>query len=192
MACRAAAIFLVFASSPAVADFDPTAYPPYETCALCHGLYGSSHMAKFPHLGGQKPDYLQAQIQAFLSGERSNDGGQMSAIVSELEPEAIPIVVEWFSTQDPPQPIDTADTTVGQLKFDELGCTSCHDNAADGAPAVPYLSAQHPGYLAKQMIDFRDGERTASAMPGLHQTQLSLPDEIIAEIATFLGAQARP
>jgi len=73
--------FLLFAAGPAAADFDAEAYPAYETCALCHGLYGQSRLAKFPHLAGQKPGYVRAQIEAFLAGERSNDGGQMAAIV---------------------------------------------------------------------------------------------------------------
>ena len=75
------------AATPVAADYDPSQYPAYETCALCHGLFGVSHTAKFPHLGGQKPAYIEAQLRAFLSGFRTNDGGQMSAIVTELQPE---------------------------------------------------------------------------------------------------------
>ena len=56
---------------PAAADFDAASYPPYETCALCNGLFGQSRTAKFPHLAGQKPVYLRTQLDAFLAGERS-------------------------------------------------------------------------------------------------------------------------
>ena len=182
----------VAAAAPAAADYDPTQYPAYETCALCHGLFGVSHMAKFPNLGGQRPAYIEAQLQAFLSGARSNDGGQMSAIVTELHALDIPLVVEWFSTQEPPAPTPAqGDTSLGEAAFAEQGCGDCHTNSVDAAPQVPYLSAQHPGYLLKQMADFRDGRRAAAGAVALHQTRLAMEDAKLAEIAAYLGALER-
>ena len=192
MGLRATALLLSVAAGAAEADYDPSAYPPYETCALCHGLYGVSHTAKFPNLGGQKPDYIEAQIRAFLSGTRTNDGGQMATIVTELEPEAIPVVVAWFSTQDPPNPYAAEDTDAGADLFFALGCAGCHDNAVDGPPDVPFLTAQHPGYLAKQMTDFRDGRRDAVSHPGLHTSLLAIAEAQIQAIATYLAAEPRP
>ncbi len=183
---------LLMAASTAQADYDPSQYPPYETCALCHGLFGVSHTAKFPNLGGQKPAYIEAQIKAFHSGNRNNDGGQMATIVTELHPDAVPIVVEWFATQDPPEPYPADDTTLGEFAFMDLGCVGCHDNDAEGAPEVPYLTAQHPGYLVKQMTDFKDGTREVTRLPALHKKMLALPDDKIAEIAAYLAAQPRP
>lgn len=177
---------------PAAADYDPSQYPAYETCALCHGLFGVSHTGKFPHLGGQKPAYIEAQLKAFLSGYRTNDGGQMSAIVTELQPEDIPVVVEWFSTQDPPEPFDIEDSEPGEGAFSNLGCTACHDNAADGTPDVPYLTAQHPDYLTKQMTDFREARRDVAAYPNMHRELLSISDSEITAIANYLASQARP
>ncbi len=179
-------------ATPANADYDPSQYPAYETCALCHGLYGSSHTAKFPHLGGQKPAYIEAQLEAFIAGQRTNDGGQMSAIVQELQPEDIPIVVEWFSTQPPPEPTAAEDTTVGKEAYAELGCGTCHGLGPQDAPDVPYLSAQHAGYLSKQMTDFRETRRDVTAHPGMHRDLLSVPDSLIDAIALYLASQARP
>ena len=183
---------LLVTGSPAAADFDPEAYPPYETCALCHGLFGTSHTAKFPNLGGQKPAYVTKQIEAFLAGTRHNDGGQMATIVTELHPDAIPIVVQWFAGQDPPEPYPAADTGAGKAAFMELGCLDCHDNTMDGNSGVPFLSAQHPDYLIKQMSDFRDGKRDAIGAPDAHAASLLLTDDKIAEIAKYLGALERP
>ena len=89
---RKAVFGLLFTATAAQADYDPSQYPAYETCALCHGLFGVSHTAKFPNLGGQKQDYIEAQVRSFLEGHRTNDGGQMAAIVTELQPEDIPFV----------------------------------------------------------------------------------------------------
>jgi cytochrome c553 len=181
------------AASSAQADYDPSQYPAYETCALCHGLFGVSHTAKFPNLGGQRPAYIEAQLRAFLSGARSNDGGQMSAIVTELHELDIPLVVEWFSTQDVPQPYPAeGPTAAGAAAFTDLGCAGCHTNTAEAAPEVPYLSSQHPGYLLKQMADFRDGRRQAINAEAVHQSALSLEDQALKEIAAYLGALERP
>ena len=192
MGRRRLSVIACLAASGAWADYDPSQYPAYETCALCHGLYGVSHTAKFPHLGGQKPAYIEAQLAAFIAGHRTNDGGQMSAIVSELQPEDIPVVVDWFSSQDPPEPLDPEDTGAGQSAFADLGCAGCHDNSPDGAPDVPYLTAQHTGYLNKQMTDLREDRRDVAAHPGMHRDLLGISDDQIAAIADYLAAQARP
>lgn len=169
-----------------MADFAADEFPPYERCALCHGLFGVSHTAKFPHLGGQKPDYLRAQIEAFLSGARSNDGGQMSAIVTELKPEEIPVAVAWFASQDPPAPAAAPASSEGAAIYAQAGCGDCHDAALE-LSAVPHLSAQHAGYLAKQMQDFRDGRRDGPDAHGI-----ALGDAEIAALAGYLAAQPRP
>lgn len=172
---------------PAWADFDADAYPPYEVCALCHGLFGQSATAKFPHLAGQKPAYLEAQIRAFHAGERRNDGGQMASIVTELDLDDIPVVVEWFSTQDPPKP---ALLEGDGMLFVDMGCAGCH--GAEDRPDVPHLTSQHSGYLAKQMRDYRAGQRSDTPISALHQNLLSETPEAIQSIADYLASVERP
>ncbi len=182
-------VALMLAAGPAWADYDPDAYPPYETCALCHGLFGVSHTFKFPHLGGQDPVYIEAQIRAFLSGARSNDGGQMVAIVSELAPEEIPVVVEWFSTQDPPAPSPQGDTDAGRALFD-AGCGACHGDPGL-IEGVPHLTSQHARYLIKQMQDFRDGRRGPGPLEVDHGPLIPAGDADIEALAAYLAAEPR-
>ncbi len=177
--------FLVAFAVPAWADFDASSYPPYERCALCHGLFGQSHNAKFPHLAGQKPAYIETQLQAFLSGNRTNDGGQMSAIVTELKAEEFPVVVEWFSTQDAPEPGEPPQDTTGENLVAELGCFGCHIAEAE---MVPYLTAQHAGYLAKQMTDFTTGVRNSG---NIHKDLLTPVASEIQAIAAYLSSVER-
>ena len=177
----------VLTATPVLADFDAESYPPYERCALCHGLFGVSANPRFPHLGGQKPAYLAAQIRAFLDGSRHNDGGQMSAIVTELAAADIPVAVAWFASQDPPPPTgQTAATTA----YTDFGCAACHDDAAD--PLAPHLTAQHPEYLAKQMEDFRTGRRDGSDIADMHRALLADRQSDIAPMAHHLAATPRP
>lgn len=185
-------VLVAFFATSAAADYDPSQYPAYETCALCHGLFGVSHTGKFPNLGGQKQAYIEAQVRAFRDGHRTNDGGQMVTIVTELQPEDIPFVAEWFASQDAPEPYPAEDTTAGNALFSDLGCAACHDNALDGDPLVPFLTAQKPDYLFKQMTDFREARREAAFSPGMHKDLLTVPDDKIAAIADYLAAEARP
>lgn len=47
-------------------------------CSACHGPTGSGNpTAKFPKVSGQHAKYATMQLQAFKSGERSNDTGKM-------------------------------------------------------------------------------------------------------------------
>lgn len=189
MSLKLAGFLTVLTCGPLWADFDPDAYPRYETCALCHGLYGVSHTARFPHLAGQKPAYIEAQLRAFLAGARTNDGGQMAAIVTELQPGDIAIVVEWFSSQDPPPAATAPETENGAKLYAALECAVCHGQPEQAE--VPFLTAQHSGYLAKQMTDFRDARRTLPEVAQVHAELLSIEDEAIVQIADYLAAQER-
>ena len=191
MAVRAIFAILALSAAPALADFDAEAFPPYERCALCHGLFGVSANAKFPNLGGQDAVYLDTQIHAFLAGDRHNDGGQMSAIVTELKPEEIPVVVEWFADQDPPDPAPPSDiSAAGKELYQAMTCSGCHDTG-NNYLGVPHLTAQHAGYLEKQMKDFRDGHRVPHLGCLPHGPMMPEQDADISAIAAYLSSVPR-
>ena len=79
---------------------DMTGVEAQDICAECHGLDGAGNHIKFPRLAGQKPDYIIKQLNDFRDGRRTNDGGQMQRMATELEEKDIPQVAEWFSKQD--------------------------------------------------------------------------------------------
>ncbi|MFK7855042.1 MAG: cytochrome c [Granulosicoccus sp.] len=167
---------------------------PWEICALCHALDGNSHMAKFPKLAGQKPAYIEKQIRDFLSGKRTNDGGQMVAIVTEITETEIPAIAAWFASQSAPAPLDTLiDSQRGKEIYVSAGCGDCHSTSStsEDAMLIPHLSAQHANYLAKQMRDFQAGNRLH--LTSKHSSDpvavLSLPD--IEAVAQFLHGQLR-
>ncbi|MDY6859330.1 MAG: c-type cytochrome [Pseudomonadota bacterium] len=165
--------------------------PPHERCALCHGLYGDAYRDKFPKLAAQRPAYIERQINAFLSGARSNDGGQMVAVVTEIAPEHIPQVAAWFAAQDPPPPAAPPEDRSGEILYVTSGCLDCHDETAAGKPEMPYLSAQHAAYLAKQMREFRDGARPDRPKERMRETLRPLSDTQIAAIAAYLASRER-
>ncbi|MEI2417151.1 c-type cytochrome [Orrella sp. JC864] len=42
-------------------------------CASCHGAAGMGIPAQYPRLAGQFPDYIEAQLRLFRSGDRANN-----------------------------------------------------------------------------------------------------------------------
>lgn len=165
---------------------------PYEICGLCHGLNGVSAMAKFPKLAGQPAPYLEKQLRDFRSGARANDGGQMVAIVGEggeLAEADIATVAAWFASQPPPPPAEAdAASAQGAQLYGALGCGTCHEVSE---PGTPLLAAQHQGYLAKQMRDFRDGARENTAQEAKRIAMAGLSDEAIEALSSYLAQTPR-
>jgi cytochrome c553 len=185
------AFLLLFSTKPGIAGSVDSGIAPYERCALCHGLFGNTSRTKFPKLAGQNEQYLEKQIADFLSGARSNDGGQMATVVTEIDTGDIAEIVSWFASQTVPEPYDTADGYGAEL-FASAGCSDCHVEQTGEDVAVPLLSAQHPEYLAKQMKDYRDGVRSESTDEQIHQALVTETDQNIESIARHLASVSRP
>ena len=68
-------------------------------------------------------------------------------------------------------------------------CAACH--GVDGnstTPQWPKLAGQHPGYLAKQLLDFREGRRSN---PQMSPMAASLSDQDIADLSAFYASQKK-
>ena len=198
---RAAAGFLAGAAlavAPAGAGADMISkegMAPWEVCGLCHGLDGLSATAKFPRLAGQKPAYIAKQIRDIRAGRRTNDGGQMSAIVTEIAAGDIPAIAAWFAGQTPPEPDRPGgDADRGAALFAERGCADCHGPGAapPGDMVAPHLFAQHERYLAKQLADFREGRRANDPGGVMRARAGALSDAEIAALAAYLASRVRP
>ncbi|MGH8617375.1 MAG: c-type cytochrome [Burkholderiales bacterium] len=67
-------------------------------CSSCHSPNGAGLPAQFPRLAGQHTEYTIAQLQAFRSGERSNDPNQMMrAVAARLSDQEIKAVAEYLA-----------------------------------------------------------------------------------------------
>lgn len=65
-------------------------------CAGCHGPAGSGMPAQFPRLGGQFPEYTEAQLVAFRAGTRANDPeSMMRTIAAKLSDAEIKAVADY-------------------------------------------------------------------------------------------------
>jgi cytochrome c553 len=91
---------------------------------------------------------------------------------------------------DPKPAAPKVDLAAGAKKYEAV-CASCH--GADGnsaAPENPKLAGQHPEYLYKQLMEFKNGKRKNAVMQGFAAT---LSDEDMRNIAAWAASQkAKP
>jgi cytochrome c553 len=65
-------------------------------CAGCHGPRGEGMPAQYPSLHGQYADYTEAELVAFRSGERANNGAMM-AIAARMSDGEIKAVADYVA-----------------------------------------------------------------------------------------------
>jgi len=85
----------------------------------------------------------------------------------------------------------TAQAIVAQGKGSAIACAGCH--GAEGIPAAgtpfPRLAGLPPEYLAKQLVDYRDGARPSPMMAPIAK---ALSDAEIGSLALYLGSRPVP
>jgi cytochrome c553 len=179
---------------------DMTGVEPWHTCGSCHGLDGAGNRIKFPRLAGQSPAYIIKQLNDFRAGHRHNDGGQMLEAATELTETDRGRVAAWFAQQTAPWPELTVEPPSDLSRARQLAtvgaegipaCVSCHSAAAPalaGSNTVaPRLSGQRDFYIAKQLTDFRAGERDNDPNEVMRNIAKRLSDTDITALAAFLS-----
>ena len=179
---------------------DTSGMEPWENCALCHGLDGISRMAKFPRLAGQPAPYLIKQLEDFRSRRRHNDDGVMGDNAGILSPEEVPVVADYFSRQEPPEPATAngaADMARGARLFTHgreadgiPACAGCHLDKADTG-RYPLITAQHAAYIAKQLQDFKSGLRTNDPEQTMRGIAARLDETDIEAVAAYAASLPR-
>ncbi|WP_442111215.1 c-type cytochrome [Pseudomonas sp. NUPR-001] len=137
-------------------------------CGACHNPDGNSLAPNFPKLAGQGEKYLEKQLHDIKSGKRTVL--EMTGMLANFNDQDMADIAAYFSSQK--GSVGAADPKLverGRALFNggdvEKGlpaCTGCHSpNGAGLALAgFPHLSGQHSQYVAKQLTDFREGNRT--------------------------------
>lgn len=95
------AAYLGGAAVKTVAGAKPVGTAPaaVATCAACHGQEGIGIMGIYPTLTGQHADYLEHALNDYRAGRRKN--GIMAPFASQLKPEDVAVVAEYYSKQKP-------------------------------------------------------------------------------------------
>lgn len=146
-------------------------------CGACHGADGNSAMPNFPKLAGQGERYLLKQLKDIKAG--STPGApegvgrkvvEMTGMLDPYNEQDLADIAAYFSSQK--GTVGMADPALvaqgeqlfrgGKLEQGMPACTGCHapNGVGNDLAGFPQLGGQHAAYTAKQLTDFREGNRT--------------------------------
>jgi cbb3-type cytochrome c oxidase subunit III len=155
------------AANPIVGDAE-AGKAKVAVCGACHGADGNSAAPNFPKLAGQGEKYLLKQLHDVKSGKRQIV--EMTGMLTNLSDQDLADIAAYFASQK--MSVGAADPAMvergealfrgGKLAEGMPACTGCHspDGAGLAAAGYPKLGGQHAAYVAKQLTDFREGNRT--------------------------------
>ena len=184
----AAMIAVALPSAASAADPPATIKSVLNTCNACHGAKGISSIAQTPSLAGQPNIFTQYQLVFMREGGRKP--GAMAAVVKTLTDDQIRDLGAWYESLPPPPALKTGGT-VDEAKAKAIikprHCDSCHKQDFSGQGETGRLAGQRPDYLIKALKDFRTGERRGRGMGAMMEVSVTLKDEDIQILATYLA-----
>ena len=158
-------------------------------CVNCHGADGRSQMQDIPSLAGQPAGFIVLQMILFREGIRQVPA--MTAFAEGLPDKDIEDLAAFFASQPhgPPDdrgPRDAALFARGQALIGPRNCASCHLPTLAGREQIPRLAAQREDFLARTMIEYRDGLRVG-ADTQMNGAVFGLSNTDIAALAHYLA-----
>ena len=171
-----------------------------QVCSSCHGQRGDSISPGFPKIGGQRAEYLEAQLKAFRDRTRADPMAQayMWGMTSQLGDEMIKKLAAFYSGQKP------APGRAGDPKLVQAGkaiyeggipqakvqaCASCHGKDAEGQATFPRLAGQHAEYLVKQLVLFKDSLRQGSSALVMHNISTGITFDQMQAVAAYVASK---
>lgn len=137
-------------------------------CGACHAADGNSAAPNFPKLAGQGERYLLKQLKDIKSGARPIV--EMTGLLDNLSDQDLADMAAFYASQQmsvgaaDPKLVEAGQALFRGGKLDEgmPACIGCHapDGSGLAAAGYPKLAGQHATYVAKQLTDFREGNRT--------------------------------
>jgi len=160
-----------------------------DRCAACHGDEGRSRMRDTPSLAGQQAGFITLQMILIREGIRQVPA--MTPVLQGMPDKDIEDLAAHFASlpAEPPedrQPRDAALLAAGEALIGPRRCAVCHQPSLHGRDQVPRITAQREEYLARAMIEYRDGRRVG-ADTQMNGAVFGLTDAEIAALAHYLA-----
>jgi len=161
------------------------------SCTSCHAVTGIALAKGTPHIAGQRPAYLYAELRVYQAGRRGNTA--MNNVVKFLSDDALVKVAAYYASLDPAPPETTpAKKTVkadpvSAGKDAASGCSGCHgETGVSETPGMPNLSGFEAKYLADAIGAYKNGQRKHGMMKTLVS---ALSDSEINSLGLFYALQ---
>ena len=138
-------------------------------CVACHGPAGNSANPEWPKLAGQHAKYTAKQIRDFMAGvTRSNE--LMAPMIAGLSDQDIEDISAYYAIQRSSGGFASEEMHAlgeriyrgGNAESGVPACIACHGprGGGNGPAGFPALAGQHAVYTAKQIDDWRFGNRS--------------------------------
>jgi cytochrome c553 len=160
-----------------------------QTCVACHGDNGRSQTEDIPSLAGQPADFIT--LQMILFRERIRQVPVMNDFAANMPDHDIEDLAAFFASlpPGPPEdrrPRDAALFAAGQALIGPRHCGTCHVSDFGGRAQIPRIAAQREEFLARAMVEYREGRR-AGADTQMNGAVVGLSNAEIAAIAHYLA-----
>ncbi len=144
-----------------------------EYCKTCHGLSGQGYLGYFPmpRLAGQQPEYIEAQLRAFVERRRTNP--IMFNVAHVLSPSMLSALATHFRDLNP-KPLGggpKGSLAEGRRIFEEglpeanvPACSACHGATGKGQNEIPRLAGQVYEYTVGQLTGWKKERGQGSAI----------------------------
>ncbi|GAB3031226.1 c-type cytochrome [Bowmanella dokdonensis] len=176
---------------------------PYPACAACHGQNGQGNPdLNAPVLAGLDAGYLIRQLNYYRQGVRGDHemdphGQQMATLAKSLLNDQTDLQALAAYIQSLPVP--AVQPVEGDLRrgnsYYQNNCGACHGGKGEGNAAfdAPRLAGQHPDYLKRQFLHFKQGIRGQHPKdkPGRRMAMMAntLPEETLDDVIAFISQQ---
>jgi cytochrome c553 len=162
------------------------------SCTSCHAVTGIALARGTPHIAGQRPAYLYAELRVYQAGRRGNN--PMHNVVKFLSDDALVKVAAYYASLDPAPPAappaKKAASKADPVAAGEAaasGCSGCHgDNGISDTPGMPNLVGLDAKYIADATVAYKAGQRKHGMMKTLVS---ALSDADIRNISVFYALQ---
>jgi cytochrome c553 len=157
-----------------------------QLCASCHGEHGLPSDPTVPITWGQRPAYIQNELNAYRNGDRESQ--IMSSIAESLSDAEISQIAEYFGQAKWPVRSDAPPSAPAPDAI--ATCQACHNTDLAGGMGptgvAPRLAGQFSPYLLDAMNAYANGERANSEVMSTLMQSLSPEDR--KAVADYLAS----
>jgi cytochrome c553 len=176
----------------AAGPLDNPGFAKIITCSACHGQNGNSKSDMMPIIAGLDQAYFKRQIENYAAGKRPSP--EMEPYAKEIQFLGLDQIAAYFAAQKrEPTLIRVSPDAVAKGKAAAATqCVICHgnDGVGDAARLIPGLAGQPPGYLAQQMLLFKQDTRDPGdpLLAAKKAVMRIIPDNQFPEMAAYYSS----